>query len=121
MSDTLPGYSDKVRDLLERLGVSIGCRLRLYLAPNTIVEGLLMPKHEFSAPNTIVIKLDNGYNIGVEIESVKNIEVVECRELPRTTVASIPFRHDLPRTRILGCGGTIASKVEYEKIGRAHV
>lgn len=114
LSDPLPGYSNKVRELLEKLGASIGCRLRLYLAPNTIVEGLLMPKHEFSAPNTIVIKLDNGYNVGVGIESVKNIEVVECRELPRTAVASIPFRHDLPRTRILGCGGTIASKVEYE-------
>ncbi len=114
MSDPLPGYGGRLRDILEKAGVVVGCRVRLHVAPMTIVEGLVMPKHEFSDPNTIVVKLDNGYNIGVDISTVTRIEVVECHELPRVTPPELAPNPQLPRTKILGCGGTIASKVEYE-------
>ncbi len=114
MSDPLPGYVGRLRDILEKAGVVVGCRVRLHVAPMTIVEGLVMPKHEFSDPNTIVVKLDNGYNIGVDISTVTRIEVVECHELPRVAPPELAPKPQLPRTKILGCGGTIASKVEYE-------
>jgi len=115
MSEALPGYSGRVRDILEKLGAKIGCRVRLTLSGNIFIEGLLMPKHEFSAPDIIVVKLSNGYNVGISINRIQNIDVYDCKSFAYTgeetqmKIASIQ-----PIVKILGCGGTIASRVEYE-------
>ena len=37
-----------------------------------IIEGILMPRNELADDEHIVIKLDNGYNIGI---SIKNAEI----------------------------------------------
>jgi len=110
----LIGYRGKTRELLEKLGASIGCRIRLSTKDNVFIEGILMPKHEFSSPEIIVIKLDNGYNIGISIDRVVKIELVMCKSIPSPTKTIIEKIDGLPITKILGCGGTIASKVEYE-------
>jgi glutamyl-tRNA(Gln) amidotransferase subunit D len=113
MSGDLPGYSGIARDLLEKLGARVGCRVRLVTIGNVVLEGLLMPRHEFSAEDIIVIKLDNGYNIGVSVHRVTKAELVECveRGKPRAEEVGGSGR---PLVKILGCGGTIASRVEYE-------
>ena len=38
------------------------------------VEGILMPNKE---TDSVVVKLDNGYNIGFDKKKVKKIEVIE--------------------------------------------
>lgn len=115
MSEQLPGYSGRTRDILEKLGAGIGCRIRAVLNGNIFIEGLLMPKHEFSSSDTIIIKLDNGYNIGISINRIQSIEVRECISISRTSKEfQISTTPTLPIVRILGCGGTIASRVEYE-------
>ncbi|MEM0027084.1 MAG: Glu-tRNA(Gln) amidotransferase subunit GatD [Ignisphaera sp.] len=113
MRDPLPGYVGAVRESLERLGAAVGCRIRLLLQDNIIFEGILMPHHEFSEADIIVIKLDNGYNIGITISRVSKIDVVECRERVEARTQDIS-QLQKPVVKILGCGGTIASKVEYE-------
>jgi len=116
MSDPLPGYGGALRDLLERRGAAVGCRVRLVLREGAIIDGILMPKHEFSAPNTIIVKLGNGYNIGISIERVESFEVVECirRTAKEGSEGEAARRSGMPLTKIIGCGGTIASRVEYE-------
>ena len=34
-------------------------------------EGLILPKHNFSKENIIILKFDNGYNIGVSTKGAK--------------------------------------------------
>ncbi len=114
MSDALPGYEGSLRDLLEKKGARVGCRVRIVREPNEIIEGILMPKHGLSDPKTIIIKLDNGYNIGVDVGTIRDLEVVECRELPRFTPPPVEYLHDKPTVMVIGTGGTIASRVEYE-------
>jgi len=116
MSDPLPGYEGALRDLLEMRGAAVGCRVRLVLKEGAIIDGILMPKHEFSAPNTIIVKLGNGYNIGISIERVESFEVVECihRTAKEGPEGKATRRSGMPLTKIIGCGGTIASRVEYE-------
>ncbi|MEL9940698.1 MAG: Glu-tRNA(Gln) amidotransferase subunit GatD [Ignisphaera sp.] len=113
MRDPLPGYAGAVRESLERLGAAVGCRIRLMLQNNVIFEGVLMPHHEFSEADIIVIKLDNGYNIGISISRVSKIDVVECKERAEARTQGVN-QFQKPIVKILGCGGTIASKVEYE-------
>jgi len=113
MSEALPGYSGVARDLLEKLGARVGCRVRLTTTGNVVLEGLLMPRHEFSADDIIVVKLDNGYNIGVSIHRVAKAELVECAERHAHKAEEV-LGSERPLVKIVGCGGTIASRVEYE-------
>jgi len=115
LSNNLQGYAGKVRELLERIGASVGCSIKLVLSNNIIIHGILMPKHELSHRDIVVVKLDNGYNIGVDINKITSIELVECRAIkPEEARVSKASGGGLPIVKILGCGGTIASKVEYE-------
>ncbi len=72
--------------------------------------GVLVDKKK----DTTVVKLDNGYNIGVENKKIKKIEVVEKgKELEIKYSAKADKKKGLPNISILHTGGTIASKVDY--------
>jgi glutamyl-tRNA(Gln) amidotransferase subunit D len=116
MNDPLAGYKGRVRTLLEALGVSIGCKLKIVVENSMVIYGLLMPKHELSHPDIIVLKLDNGYNIGIDANKITSIDVIECRKIGdrEEVLKSTEISKGIPIVKILGCGGTIASKVEYE-------
>lgn len=65
-----------------------------------------------STTDHTVIKLHNGYNIGVK-KSVP-IALVEKRPpLPKPKTRDMDVREDLPTVAILSTGGTIASRVDY--------
>ena len=46
-------------------------------------EGIIMPRNNFSGENIIVIKLDNGYNIGVSIEDAEINVIEKAKEIPK--------------------------------------
>jgi len=81
-----------------------------------VFRGVLMPKHEFSGERIIILKLDNGYNIGIIPESIKLIKKGERKEKKRVMKN---FREELPTISVIGTGGTIASYVDY-KTGAVH-
>jgi glutamyl-tRNA(Gln) amidotransferase subunit D len=72
-------------------------------------EGILMPGRDGS----IVLKLDTGYNIGIDAKGA-TVEVVKKRTAPQGEPSDDGQRGDIA---ILGCGGTICSKVDYETGG----
>jgi glutamyl-tRNA(Gln) amidotransferase subunit D len=75
-------------------------------------EGTLMP----SQTDRIVLKLKNGYNIGINKESVSLtlLEKKEEKKLPTEMVCIEKKRKEkLPNISILSTGGTIASKIDY--------
>jgi glutamyl-tRNA(Gln) amidotransferase subunit D len=73
-------------------------------------EGVLMPSRR---ADHIVMKLDNGYNIGLRVpESDLNL-VEKGHELKVPPLPPLRPRVGLPRVSILSTGGTIASKVDY--------
>ncbi len=77
----------------------------------TSYEGVLMPSRR---EGYVVIKLDNGYNIGLHAERSR-ITLLNKRPESQKTKAErpMPCRDDLPEVSILSTGGTIASKVDY--------
>jgi glutamyl-tRNA(Gln) amidotransferase subunit D len=77
----------------------------------TSYEGVLMPSRR---KDHVVIKLDNGYNIGLCL-SVSQLELVEKGQdqRPLHKDKSLQRREGFPQVSILSTGGTIASKVDY--------
>lgn len=94
-----------------------GDRVRVTLEDDVVYEGRLMPTHAFSRPGTTVLKLDNGYNIGLRLEEHKNhkIERIAKKEAhaQKPPAERVPTPGDKPKVVMLGTGGTIASYVDY--------
>jgi glutamyl-tRNA(Gln) amidotransferase subunit D len=80
-------------------------------------RGILMPHSEFSDPQAIVLKLDNGYNIGVRPipGSLRLVEAREARGYADAGPAGPgPAKAEQGFIALIGTGGTIASYVDYE-------
>jgi glutamyl-tRNA(Gln) amidotransferase subunit D len=78
-------------------------------------EGVLLPS---STPETLVVKLDGGYNVGVS-RGDSDVEVLEPgvydieSAQDGDTTSEIEFDDDLPTVSLISTGGTIASTVDY--------
>tara|TARA_Y100000310_G_scaffold95150_1_gene92999 strand:+ start:6004 stop:7290 length:1287 start_codon:yes stop_codon:yes gene_type:complete len=80
-----------------------------------IKEGILMPNEE---TDSVVIKLDNGYNVGIDKKKVKEIKLIEkYKEKKETAKKEAKKDSKKPTIAILHTGGTIASKVDYSTGG----
>jgi glutamyl-tRNA(Gln) amidotransferase subunit D len=96
----------------------VGDRIRV-LKGGRSYEGILMPRSELGDDRHVVIKLDNGYNIGVEVSNAR-VERLAPAEEPYSRAFPEPeFSPEKPEITILGTGGTIASKIDY-KTGAVH-
>lgn len=93
-----------------------GDRIRITTADGAVFEGLLMPRHSFSAQHILTLKLDSGYNVGIDGAGAK-VDLEE-KGTPRRVEAK-PVHDDpsKPTIAILGTGGTIASFIDYRTGG----
>lgn len=107
-------YSPEIELLLKSKKISIGDRIRV-IKGKLVHEGLLMPKIALGDPSVLVLKLDNGYNIGIKFEKGTGLRLLKKGKPIRFRPAkfSQKAQKDKPIVSILGCGGTIASRVEY--------
>ncbi|MFO8133393.1 MAG: Glu-tRNA(Gln) amidotransferase subunit GatD, partial [Thermoplasmatota archaeon] len=97
---------------LREIDAGPGDRIRIVKA-GKIYEGILMPRHAFSSPDVVTIKLDSGYNVGLSIEDAE-LSLVEKRGPHPQQARKASFDPDKPSVALLGTGGTIASYVDYE-------
>ena len=107
----LKGYKGKSLEYLQQKDVSVGDSIKV--VSDLTYEGILMPRYETSEDSHIVLKLKSGYNIGIELSEITNIEkisspkqIVEEKSVKKTDSS-------LPKILLLSTGGTIASKVDY--------
>lgn len=102
-------YSKEIREELSDKNIETGDKIKV-----NDKEGNLMPKPETGDENIINLKLDSGYNIGIEPE---NIELVKKQEGSEDQSSEITYEEDRPDILVLHTGGTIASRVSYEEGG----
>ena len=93
-------------------GAGVHDRVRIETESMTY-EGLILPKHNFSEKHIIILKLDNGYNIGVSTKGAK-MSVLSKSKQKETAVKPKKKNAKLPDITILGTGGTIASFIDYK-------
>lgn len=77
-------------------------------------HGVLMPTEN---PSTAVIKLDSGYNIGIDNKQITSITLVEKSASDKAVMKLPAFNPSKPTIAVLHTGGTIASKVDYTSGG----
>ena len=119
-------YSNKIQSVLDSQKIKIGEEVVVNKSGNQY-EGILMPRSEIGNQNCIVIKLDSGYNIGVEFDSKTTIkksahrtpkaekgeEEFELGKIKKSLI-KVEFDPKKPPVSLIATGGTIASRVDYK-------
>ncbi len=109
------GYFGKAQKTLQAAKVQIGDRVRILTSQATF-EGLIIPRADIGADDThLIIKLDNGYNVGIRIDNIKELERLAkgAKVKPELPSVDIKMKKGLPTVTIISTGGTIASRVDY--------
>jgi glutamyl-tRNA(Gln) amidotransferase subunit D len=111
---TLEGYHGEILRRLKNANAKVGDIIRITTNSGEVFEGALFPRSEYGNPDHIVLKLRNGYNIGIHYEKTETIQVVGEGQKPHFTKPPPPTKNaGLPRVAIISTGGTIASRVDY--------
>jgi glutamyl-tRNA(Gln) amidotransferase subunit D len=111
--DPYRGYRGPCREVMERFGITVWCEVRARTTRGAF-EGLLLPRSETSDELHLVLKLGVGYNIGIRHDTVLELEKIGYREahyqIPEREFPRDPAH---PNVKLLGTGGTIASRLDY--------
>lgn len=117
---------NKLKELFKKFNVKLGDSV-IIETKNAKHVGVLIPRYEYADVSHLVLKLKNGYNIGINLEKINSIK--------KTPVESDPTKSDthnsltesdnirdssdsqLPNLSLLSTGGTISSKIDYRTGG----
>ncbi|HIP16285.1 MAG TPA: Glu-tRNA(Gln) amidotransferase subunit GatD [Methanothermococcus okinawensis] len=79
---------------------------------NTQYIGIVMPSLD---EDILVIKMKNGYNVGISKRRIVSIEKIEGSKTPKYRKPEVVFENkgNLKNISILSTGGTVASRVDY--------
>ena len=105
------GYEGNSLEFLKNNQVVVGDSVKIL--SDITYSGIIMPRYEHSDDKHIVLKLKSGYNVGLEIAKIENIEKIPSSEKNVDEPEKISKIEGLPKVLLLSTGGTIASKVDY--------
>lgn len=93
-----------------------GDRVKVTLE-NKELSGTLIKKPEILKDDTIILKFDSGYNIGILKKKIKKITLIKKQSKKLSKPVNIKHKKNLKNISILSTGGTISSKVDYKTGG----
>ncbi len=106
-------YSKKIQEKLKELGIEIGDGVRVK-SKGEVYEGIFMPKQELGDPNAIVVKLSNGYSVGLNFEGAELEKLEGHRKIGfKSSEEKVKHAAGKPTVSIISTGGTVASRVDY--------
>lgn len=112
-------YKEISKTFLDNADITIGDKVSVSKG-DISYEGILLDRSEDAEDRYIVLKLDSGYNVGVNIESA-TIELLEKGEKPEIGYSGDEIAKDLNKDNIsiISTGGTVSSIIDY-KTGAVH-
>ena len=112
-------YKELAKNFLKKADVSIGDTIAIE-KEDISYNGILLDRSEDADDGFIVLKLDSGYNLGIDIANAK-IKLVEKGEEPKISYDPITIAEDPKKVEIsiISTGGTVSSIIDY-KTGAVH-
>lgn len=105
------GYTGRSLEFLKSNHVEVGDSVKI--ESDLTYSGIIMPRYEHSDDIHIVLKLNNGYNVGLELERIQKVKKLEASQKILDKKKILTVNPSLPKILLLSTGGTIASKVDY--------
>jgi glutamyl-tRNA(Gln) amidotransferase subunit D len=113
MSDNYRGYRGEALSTLKEYNAQVWSDVEVRTDRGSFT-GIVLPRSETADPYHIVLKLRSGYNVGIAAGSVQAIAVQGRKEAHyKIPEKEFPFDPQKPRVKLLGTGGTIASRLDY--------
>ncbi len=113
MRDDFKGYRDPAKKILQENKVRVWSEVKMETTRGDF-EGFILPRSETADNTHIVLKLANGYNIGITVDTVKAIRELRYKEAHyKIPEKEFPYDDGKPNVKLLGTGGTIASRLDY--------
>ena len=109
------GYRGRGLEFLTKNKIEVGDLVKVQT--DSTYSGILMPRYEHSDDEHIVLKLKNGYNIGLQIEKIIQIEIESRHSVKKENITQLRTNPKLPKILLISTGGTIASKIDYRTGG----
>jgi glutamyl-tRNA(Gln) amidotransferase subunit D len=107
------GYRGPGRAVLECHDVGVWSEVEVEAAHGRF-HGLILPRSETADDRHIVLKLGNGYNVGIAADSIRTITECGRREAHyKIPEKEFPYDPVKPNVTLFGTGGTIASRLDY--------
>ena len=113
MIELFKGYKGKALALLKKYNIRVWTEAVVSTTRGDF-RGIVLPRAENDDDRHIVLKLATGYNVGISVDTVMDIKEEGYREAHyRIPEKAFPFSENLPRVKLFGTGGTIASRLDY--------
>ena len=112
-------YEGYLKEFLEISQITVGDTVKV-TKPGIEHKGMLLEKPDYSNKNTIILKINSGYNIGIDIKDAK-IEKISSGQKPKIELDPVDkqISEEKDNLSILSTGGTVASVIDY-KTGAVH-
>ncbi len=111
--DLRKGYKGPALSVLEEYNVRVWSEIEVQTSEGTF-RGIILPRAENTDTTHLVMKLANGYNIGVTVGKITGIRELGYKKANyKIPEKAFPYDPAKPNVRLLGTGGTIASRLDY--------
>jgi glutamyl-tRNA(Gln) amidotransferase subunit D len=113
MLDLFKGYKGRALEVLKSFQARVWGESTIRTTRG-VFQGIILPRSENDDDRHIVIKLATGYNVGIDVDTIESMEETGYREAHyKIPEKEFPFTPGLPKVKLLGTGGTIASRLDY--------
>jgi glutamyl-tRNA(Gln) amidotransferase subunit D len=113
VNELYKGYKGEVLSVLQNFDAMIWSDVEIETSDGKYI-GIILPRSETGDQYHVVMKLRTGYNIGVAARKIKNITISGRKEAHyKIPEKAFPYDPKLPRVKLFGTGGTIASRLDY--------
>ncbi|MBN1984392.1 MAG: Glu-tRNA(Gln) amidotransferase subunit GatD [Chitinivibrionales bacterium] len=111
--DLFKGYKGKALEVLKHFNIRVWSEAQIETTRG-MFKGIVLPRAENDDDQHIVLKLNTGYNIGINIETIQQMTEYGYKEAHyKIPERQFPFSADKKNVKLLGTGGTIASRLDY--------
>jgi glutamyl-tRNA(Gln) amidotransferase subunit D len=111
--DFFQGYKGAALEVLKRFNVRVWGQAEIDTSRGEF-KGTVLPRAENDDDRHIVIKIITGYNIGIDIATIRGMKETGYKKaVYKIPEKEFPVTKGLPRVKLIGTGGTIASRLDY--------
>jgi len=111
--DIFQGYKGRSLSVLKKYNARVWGKVEID-STRGMFKGTILPRSENDDDEHIVLKIATGYNIGINIGTIKSIKELGYKKAKyQIPEKEFPYSDDKPNVKLFGTGGTIASRLDY--------
>jgi glutamyl-tRNA(Gln) amidotransferase subunit D len=113
-TDRFQGYRGAAKAALEKYAIGVWSEVEVVNDRGSVFAGVILPRSENADDQHIVVKLFNGYNVGLGADRIASVKETGYRKaVYKIPEKAFPFDPKKKNVTLLGTGGTIASRLDY--------